>query len=58
VEFNDSDSFENCENNVLLLDKINENERVVKYFIKIQYENLNISKPREFLRASLDVGPM
>jgi len=54
VEFNGGTSFENSEVNIILLDKIQEHERVVQFLVEMQLNNIERSKPREFLRAILD----
>lgn len=53
VEFNGWANYENPEINIILLDKINRHEFVLEYLIQMQHNNIERSKPREFLSANL-----
>ena len=58
VEFNGGTSFENSEINMILLDKIKQHERVIEYLVQMQFNNIDRSKPREFLPATLNSEQM
>lgn len=54
VELNGGSTYENSNTNVILLDKIRDCERVVTYLVKMQLNNIERSKPREFLKPTLE----
>lgn len=56
VELNGGSSLtiENSSVNIILLDKILQHEQVMQYLIAMQLANINRSKPRQFLGATLD----
>ena len=54
VELNGWENFENPHINIILLDKINRHADVLDYFVHVQLQHIEKSKPREFLTANLN----